>query len=124
MDPVLDERQIELIQQICGRVLAEAGASLAFVVDTGGQLMASAGDPGDLDSDALALLAHSNADVANLLDEKECVILQSRQNLVFRLVGGGLILLVIFGAASRLEQVRGVTQRAAEEIEGLLGNVA
>jgi hypothetical protein len=124
VDQVLDERQIELIQQICGRVLAEAGASLAFVVDAGGQLIASAGDPGDLDSDALALLAHSNADVANLLDEKECVILQSRQNLVFRLVGGGLILLVIFGAASRLEQVRGVTQRAAEEIEGLLGNVA
>jgi hypothetical protein len=124
VDAVLDERQLELIQQICERVLAEAGASLAFVVDSGGQLIASAGDPGDLDSDALALLAHSNADVANLLDEKECVILQSRQNLVFRLVGGGLILLVIFGAASGLEQVRGVTQRAAEEIEGLLGNAA
>ena len=88
-----------------------------MVVDGGGQILATAGDAKEADGDALKLLASSEGDVANLLSDKECVILQPRQNLIMRLLANGHILLVAFAAKSSLEQIRELTKRAGELIE-------
>ena len=105
------------IEQLCQSLQREAGATLAMVVDPAGGILASSGDTTEADGDALKLLASSNSDVANLLSDKECIILQPRQSLIIRLLAGGQMVLVAFAAASSLEQIRELTKRAAELIE-------
>jgi hypothetical protein len=105
------------VEELCQSLKREAGATLAMVVDPAGGVLAASGDTSEADGDALKLLASSNSDVANILSEKECVILQPRQSLIIRLLAGGQMVLVAFAAASSLEQVRELTRRAAELIE-------
>ena len=105
------------IEELCTTLQRESGASLAMVVDGSGRILANAGDADEADGDALKVLASSNSDVANLLSDKECVVLQPRQNLIMRLLGGGQILLVAFAAASSLDKIRELTRRVAELIE-------
>ncbi|HUJ28424.1 MAG TPA: hypothetical protein VLW85_20525 [Myxococcales bacterium] len=105
------------IQAICDRLRQDTGATLTMVVQANGRLIANCGDPAGMDGDALKLLARSDADVANLLSDQECVVLQPNQNLVMRLLAGGPIVLVIFAAASSLERVRELTREAAEQME-------
>ena len=105
------------IEELCASLQRESGATLAMVVDAGGNILATAGDAKEADGDALKLLASSNSDVANLLSDKECVVVQPGQSLIMRLLGTGHILLVAFAAGSPLEQTRELARRAAELIE-------
>jgi predicted regulator of Ras-like GTPase activity (Roadblock/LC7/MglB family) len=92
-------------------------------VDKDGQLVASCGDEEGIDSTSLASLTAGNiaatGGLAKLLGQKEFSILfhqGEKENIHISLIGGRMILVVIFDTQSTLGLVRLRAKKAGEEL--------
>ncbi len=120
---VMYEDEYRQISAVCDRLCLEANAKVVFVVDKNGQLIAAAGQTENLDTTSLASLTAGNiaatGGLAKLIGEKEFSILfheGERDNLHISIVGGRVILVVIFDARSSLGLVRLRVKRATQEL--------
>jgi len=131
---VMYEEESQQISAVCERLAREANAKIVFLVDKNGQLIASIGATQDLDTTSLASLTAGNiaatGGLAKLIGEKEFSILfheGERDNLHISVIGGRVILVVIFDTRSSLGLVRLRVKKASDELnkifDGLLKKV-
>ncbi|HUB09226.1 MAG TPA: roadblock/LC7 domain-containing protein [Myxococcales bacterium] len=120
---VMYEEEFNQITQVCERLAKEANAKVVFLVDKNGQLIASCGQTENLDTTSLASLTAGNiaatGGLAKLIGEKEFSILfheGERDNLHITIVGGRVILVVIFDSRSSLGLVRLRVKKTGEEL--------
>ncbi|RME24055.1 MAG: roadblock/LC7 domain-containing protein [Deltaproteobacteria bacterium] len=124
---VMYEEEYQQISAVCERLCRDANAKVVFLVDKNGQLLASAGQTANIDTTSLASLTAGNiaatGGLAKLIGEKEFSILfheGERDNLHISIVGGRVILVVIFDNRSSLGLVRLRVKRATGELEAIL----
>jgi len=120
---VLYEEDSQAVQAICDRLTREANGRCVFLIDKNGQLISAAGETENLDTTSLASLTAGNiaatGGLAKLLGEKEFSILfheGERDNLHITIVGGRVILVVIFDQRSSLGLVRLRVKKASQEL--------
>jgi len=109
---------------ICERLAKVTLAKLVLLVEMNGQLIASAGDPAQLDAEQFGSLATEH--VGRLLNERELAI--GREDgrgdvLHFSRVGNRLILLVIFDERSSPAVVQAQSRIARAELEAQSGSI-
>jgi predicted regulator of Ras-like GTPase activity (Roadblock/LC7/MglB family) len=126
-DLVLHEEEFEKIRQVITRLRAECNAKIVFLVDKNGQQIAADGEIESIDTTALASLAAGNVaatdSLARLIGEKEFSILfheGERDNLHISVVGGRVILVVIFDERSSLGLVRLRVKKGSVELAAIL----
>ena len=120
---VIYEEEFRKISGICDRLTRDASARVVFLVDKNGQLIAATGQAQNLDTTSLASLTAGNVaamgGLAKLIGEKE-VPSQfhegERESLHMSIVGGRVVLVVIFDAKSSLGLVRLRVKKAGEEL--------
>lgn len=122
-DLVLYEEDFRRLQQILRRLRHEAEAGIVLLVDKNGQRIASVGDVESLDMTALASLTAGNVaatdGLARVLGEREFSVLLhegDKENIHLSIVGGKVILVVIFGDRSSLGLVRLRVRQATAEL--------
>ena len=127
---VMYEEEHNQISVICERLCRESNSKVVFLVDKNGQLIASAGQTANLDTTSLASLTAGNiaatGGLAKLIGEKEFSILfheGERDNLHISIVGGRVILVVIFDGRSSLGLVRLRVKKASQELAGIFDNL-
>ncbi len=121
------EEEFRQITTVIDRLLKEANAKVVFLVDKDGQLIASSGDTGDIDTTSLASLTAGNiaatGGLAKLIGEREFSILfheGERDNLHISIVAQRVILVVIFDQKSSLGLVRLRVKKASDELNTIL----
>jgi len=128
---ILREPEYEALLSILRRLLMDASAKVAFLVDKNGTLLASAGDAVGFDTTSLASLAAGNiaatGGLANLIGEKEFSILfheGERDNMHLSVVAERLILVIVFDRRSSVGlvrlRVRQATARLTEVVAAAL----
>src|SRR5947207_110402 len=131
---VMYDEEFQQISGVCERLAREANAKIVFLVDKNGQLIASVGATENLDTTSLASLTAGNiaatGGLAKLIGEKEFSILfheGEKDNLHISIIGGRVILVVIFDARSSLGLVRLRVKKASDELnkifDGLMKKV-
>jgi predicted regulator of Ras-like GTPase activity (Roadblock/LC7/MglB family) len=127
VDLVLHEEEYEKIRDVITRLRAECNAKVVFLVDKNGQQIAADGELASIDTTALASLAAGNVaatdSLARLIGEKEFSILfheGERDNLHISVVGGRVILVVIFDERSSLGLVRLRVKKGSVELASIL----
>ena len=112
-DLILHEDDYLAIRDLIQRLRAEANARVVCLVDRNGQQIAAVGDVEGLDTTALASLAAGNVaatdSLARLIGERDFTALYhegEKDNLHLSVVGGKIILVVIFDLRSSLGLVR------------------
>ena len=121
---VMFEEESQQINDIISRLVKEANGKSAYLVDKDGQLIASAGKTGDIDTTSLASLTAGNiaatGGLAKLIGEKEFSILfheGEKDNIHISIVGQRVILVMIFDERSSLGLVRLRVRKANEELD-------
>src|SRR5258706_5222720 len=129
-DLVLHEEEYQRIREVIDRLRSECNAKVVFLVDKNGQQIAANGELEAIDPTALASLAAGNVAatdaLARLIGEKEFSILfheGERDNLHISIVGGKMILVVIFDERSSLGLVRLRVKRGSAELKNILDDV-
>jgi predicted regulator of Ras-like GTPase activity (Roadblock/LC7/MglB family) len=129
-DIVMYEEEFNQIKQIISKLRVDANSKVVFLVDKNGQQIAAHGDIDAVDTTALASLAAGNVaatdSLARLIGEKEFSILfheGERDNLHISIVGGKMILVVIFDERSSLGLVRLRVKRGSTELKNILDDV-
>ena len=128
---IMHDAEYKEIGAVIEKLLREVNAKSIYLVDKDGQLIASSGDTKDIDAASLASLTAGNiaatGGLAKLIGEKEFSILfheVERDNIHISVVGGRVILVVIFDKRSTLGLVRLRVRKASEDlgrtIQGLL----
>ena len=131
---VMYEEEFRQIQAIVDALVQAANASVAFIIDKNGQLIAAGGDAAHIDTTSLASLTAGNiaatGGLAKLIGEKEFSILfheGEKDNLHISIIGGRVILVVIFDSRSSLGLVRLRGKKASDELnkifDGLMKKV-
>src|SRR5438067_10400045 len=131
---VMYDEEFQQISTVCERLAREANAKIVFLVDKNGQLIASVGATENLDTTSLASLTAGNiaatGGLAKLIGEKEFSILfheGEKDNLHISIIGGRVILVVIFDTRSSLGLVRLRVKKASDELnkifDGLMKKV-
>ena len=125
-DLVLHEEEFIRIRDVLSRLRGECNAKIVFLVDKNGQQIAAIGELASIDTTALASLAAGNVaatdSLARLIGEKEFSVLfheGERDNLHISVVGGRVILVVIFDERSSLGLVRLRVKKAAQKLSEL-----
>jgi predicted regulator of Ras-like GTPase activity (Roadblock/LC7/MglB family) len=120
---VMYDEEFQKITAICERLSREANAKVVFLVDKNGQLISCVGATENLDTTSLASLTAGNiaatGGLAKLIGEKEFSILfheGEKDNLHITIVGGRVILVVIFDNRSSLGLVRLRVKKAGDEL--------
>jgi len=120
---VMYDEEFQQISTVCERLSREANAKIVFLVDKNGQLIASIGATENLDTTSLASLTAGNiaatGGLAKLIGEKEFSILfheGEKDNLHISIIGGRVILVVIFDSRSSLGLVRLRVKKASDEM--------
>ncbi len=120
---VLYDDEFRRITQVCDRLVREANARIVYVIDKNGQLLASGGDADRVDSTSLASLVAgemaATGGLARLIGENDFSVLFHegvKENLHISLVGGRVILVVLFDKRSSLGLVRLRVKKCAEEL--------
>ena len=120
---VMYEEEFQKINEIMSRLLQEANAKVIFLVDKNGQLISGVGETERFDTTSLASLTAGNiaatGGLAKLIGEKEFSILfheGEKDNLHISIVGGRVILVVLFDNRSSLGLVRLRVKRSSEEL--------
>ena len=120
---VLYDEDLRKIQAVIGRLVRDAQSKGIFVVDKNGQLLAEAGELRGIDTTSLASLTAGNiaatGGLAKLLGEEEFPIhfhQGQRDNLHISMVGGRVILVIVFDERSSLGLVRLRVKRATAEL--------
>ena len=128
---VLYEEDHKKILTVIGRLVREANAKGVFVVDKNGQLIASSGQAQNLDTTSLASLTAGNVaamgGLAKLIGEKEFPNQfheGEKESLHMSIVGGRVVLVVIFDAKSSLGLVRLRVKKAGEELARVFEGLA
>lgn len=130
-DLVMYEDEFKLIDAELQNLKIQANASVVFLVDKNGQLIASAGETQDVDTTSLASLTAGNiaatGGIAKLLGEEEFTILfheGARDNINISLVGNRVILAVIFDNRSSIGLVRLRVKKATENLAKIFDDIA
>jgi len=117
------DEEFQEIKAIVEKLLDEANAKCVYLVDKDGQLITSSGETHAIDSTSLASLTAGNiaatGGLAKLIGEKEFSILFHegvRDNIHISVVGGRVILVVIFDRRSSLGLVRLRVKKASEAV--------
>ncbi len=120
---IMYEEEYHQIKTILSKLRTDANAKMVFLIDKNGQQIASHGDIGNLDTTSLASLTAGNVAatdaLARLIGEKEFPVLShegERDNIHTSVVGGRVILVVIFDERSSLGLVRLRVKRASSEL--------
>ncbi len=127
---ILYEEEFRRISFEVDKLLKDANASLVFLVDKNGQLIASSGDTGRMDTTSLASLTAGNiaatGGLAKLIGEKEFSILfheGEKEHINISLVGKRVILVVIFDTRTSLGLVRLRVKRATDSLEKIFEDI-
>ncbi len=122
-DLTLYEEDERRLSAALWRLCEESRSRAAFLIDKSGQMIASAGETGSLDTTSLASLTAGNiaatGGLAQLLGEKEFSVLfheGEKDNLHISVVAQRAILVVLFDRRSSLGLVRLRVKRASEDI--------
>ena len=122
-DLVLFEEDFRRLQQVLRRLRQETDATIVLLVDKNGQRIASVGDVDALDMTALASLTAGNVaatdGLARILGEREFSVLLhegEKENIHLSIVGGKVILVVIFADRATLGLVRLRVRQATSEL--------
>ena len=128
---VMYEEEFLQIQTVVDRLVREANAKVVFTVDKNGQLIAASGELDNLDTTSLASLAAGNiaatGGIAQLLREEEFGTQfheGANANVHMQLVGGKIILVVIFDSRSSLGLVRLRVRRATQQLNKIFESLA
>jgi predicted regulator of Ras-like GTPase activity (Roadblock/LC7/MglB family) len=120
---IMYDEEFQQIKTVCERLAREANSKIVFLVDKNGQLIASVGATENLDTTSLASLTAGNiaatGGLAKLIGEKEFSILfheGEKDNLHISIIGGRVILVVIFDSRSSLGLVRLRVKKASDEL--------
>jgi predicted regulator of Ras-like GTPase activity (Roadblock/LC7/MglB family) len=120
---VMYEEEFRQIAGICDRLTRDASAKVVFLVDKNGQLIASSGQAQHLDTTSLASLTAGNVaamgGLAKLIGEREFPSQfheGERESIHMSIVGGRVVLVVVFDAKSSLGLVRLRVKKAGEEL--------
>ncbi len=123
---VMYEEEFREVNQVLERLLKEANAKVIFLVDKDGQLIAGVGEVERFDTTSLASLTAGNiaatGGLAKLIGEKEFSILfheGEKDNLHISIVGGRVILVVLFDSRSSLGLVRLRVKKSSEELSAI-----
>ncbi len=127
---ILYENESKEIHEVMDRLLKEASAKVVFLVDKNGQLISSAGETDRFDTTSLASLAAGNiaatGGLAKLIGEKEFSILfheGEKDNLHISIIGGAVILVVLFDSRSSLGLVRLRVKQASELLAAIFTTI-
>ena len=120
---VMYDEEYKRIMVLIEKLLRESNSKVIFLVDKNGQLIAATGDTEHLDTTSLASLTAGNiaatGGLAKLIGEKEFSILfheGEKDNIHISIIGGRVILVVIFDERSSLGLVRLRVKKASEEL--------
>ncbi|HPX61799.1 MAG TPA: roadblock/LC7 domain-containing protein [Deltaproteobacteria bacterium] len=120
---VMYEEEFQELNRVIERLLREANAKVIFLVDKNGQLISGVGETDRFDTTSLASLTAGNiaatGGLAKLIGEKEFSILfheGEKDNLHISIVGGRVILVVLFDNRSSLGLVRLRVKKSSEEL--------
>ena len=120
---VMHDEEFRRISYVCERLCRDANARVVFVIDKNGQLIAASGDAERIDSTSLASLVAgeiaATGGLAKLIGEQDFSVLFHegvRDNLHISLVGGRVILVVLFDRRSSLGLVRLRVKKCADEL--------
>jgi predicted regulator of Ras-like GTPase activity (Roadblock/LC7/MglB family) len=133
-DIVMYEEEFNQIKAVIAKLRTDANAKVVFLVDKNGQQIAAHGEIENLDTTSLASLTAGNiaatGGLAKLIGEKEFSILfheGEKDNLHISIIGGRVILVVIFDTRSSLGLVRLRVKKASDELnkifDGLMKKV-
>ena len=129
-DLVMYENEFQKIDEELQKLHQQANATVVFLVDKNGQLIASAGDTHDIDTTSLASLTAGNiaatGGIARLLGEKEFTVLfheGEKDNIHISLIGQRIILVVIFDQRSSLGLVRLRVKKTSEVLTRLFDDI-
>ncbi len=121
---VMYEAEYNEISDVIEKLAKESNAKVVFLVDKNGQLIASCGETENLDTTSMASLTAGNiaatGGLAKLLGEREFSVLfheGDRDNLHISIIGGRVILVVIFDGRSSLGLVRLRVKKAGEVLQ-------
>ena len=124
---VMYDEEYQKILTLIERLLRESNAKVIFLVDKDGQLIAATGETENLDTTSLASLTAGNiaatGGLAKLIGEKEFSILfheGEKDNIHLSIVGGRVILVVIFDQRSSLGLVRLRVKKASLDLAVIL----
>jgi predicted regulator of Ras-like GTPase activity (Roadblock/LC7/MglB family) len=120
---VMYDEEYQRILLLLERLLRESNSKVIFLVDKNGQLIASTGETANLDTTSLASLTAGNiaatGGLAKLIGEKEFSILfheGEKDNIHISIIGGRVILVVIFDQRSSLGLVRLRVKKASRDL--------
>ncbi|RII28394.1 MAG: dynein regulation protein LC7 [Geobacter sp.] len=120
---VMYDEEFKQINVVIEKLLREANSKVIFLVDKNGQLISGVGDIEQFDTTSLASLTAGNiaatGGMAKLIGEKEFSILfheGEKDNLHISIVGGRVILVVLFDNRSSLGLVRLRVKKASDEL--------
>ncbi|CAH2032511.1 roadblock/LC7 domain-containing protein [Trichlorobacter ammonificans] len=120
---VMYDEEFKEINEVIERLLRDSNSKVIFLVDKNGQLISGVGETDRFDTTSLASLTAGNiaatGGLAKLIGEKEFSILfheGENDNLHISIVGGRVILVVLFDSRSSLGLVRLRVKKASEEL--------
>ena len=126
---VLYEEEIEQIDRVLTRLIKEAEAKCALLVDKDGHLITRQGFTHTLDTTALAALLAGNfastKEIARLVGEPEFSVLfhqGKRDHIHISLIGERTILVVIFDDRTTIGMVRLYAKEIGESLQEILSN--
>jgi len=128
---IMYEDEFKQLNYVLEKLLREANAKVIFLVDKNGQLISGVGETERFDTTSLASLTAGNiaatGGLAKLIGEKEFSILfheGEKDNLHISIVGGRVILVVLFDSRSSLGLVRLRVKKASEELAVIFERLA
>ena len=127
---VMYEEEFAQVQEVTDRLVREANAKVVSVVDKNGQLIGASGETADLDTTSLASLTAGSiaatGGIAQLLHENEFAAQYhegEQSNIHIQVVGGRVILIVIFDQRTSLGLVRLRVKRANDQLTKIFDRV-
>jgi predicted regulator of Ras-like GTPase activity (Roadblock/LC7/MglB family) len=127
---VMYDEEFKQINTVIEKLLKEANAKVIFLVDKNGQLISGVGETERFDTTSLASLTAGNiaatGGMAKLIGEKEFSILfheGEKDNLHISIVGGRVILVVLFDNRSSLGLVRLRVKKASDELNTIFARL-
>ena len=129
-DLIMYEEEFSRIDAELQKLHQQSNATVVFLVDKNGQLIASAGETHDIDTTSLASLTAGNiaatGGFARLLGEKEFTILfheGEKDNIHISLIGQRIILVVIFDSRTSLGLVRLRVKKASDALTKIFDEI-
>ncbi|MCK4910517.1 MAG: roadblock/LC7 domain-containing protein [Thermodesulfovibrionales bacterium] len=130
-DLIMYEEEFQRIDEELVSLKNSANASVVFLVDKNGQLIASVGDTQDVDTTSLASLTAGNiaatGGIAKLLGEEEFTILfheGAKDNINISLIGSRIILAVVFDSRSSIGLVRLRVKKSTEKLAQIFDDIS